>query len=118
MNGMESVRRVARAAKRVLKPGLAVSVAASSFIWIAAGARAETIGGALAKAYVNNPDINQQRAAVRAADEGIPKAFSGFLPTVIADANAGLQQYNLSKAHQADGNFFSEPRGYGLTVTQ
>jgi outer membrane protein len=85
---------------------------------LAGAARAETIDGAIAKAYVNNPDLNQQRAGVRAADEGIPKAFAGFLPTVVADANAGLQQYNLSKAHQADGNFFSMPRGYGLTVTQ
>jgi hypothetical protein len=30
--------------------------------------RAETVGGALVKAYFNNPDINQQRAAVRASD--------------------------------------------------
>ena len=43
--------------------------------------RAETIGGALVKAYFNNPDINQQRAAVRASDENIPKAMSGYRPT-------------------------------------
>ena len=53
-------------------------------------ARAETIGGALAKAYLNNPDINQQRAAVRVQDENIPKANAGYLPTVSAEADAGL----------------------------
>ena len=40
----------------------------------APAAKAETIGGALAKAYLGNPDINQQRAAVRVSDENIPKA--------------------------------------------
>ena len=37
-------------------------------------ARAETMSGALAKAYGYNPDLNQQRAATRAADEGVPRA--------------------------------------------
>jgi outer membrane protein len=117
MLGMRRFQGPLRAARRA--PGFAIAcVALSCAVMLVGAAHAETIGGALAKAYVNNPDINQQRAAVRAADEGIPKAFSGFLPTVSAEADAAVQQYNLSKAHQADGNFFSQPRGYGLTVTQ
>ena len=55
----------------------------------APAAQAETIGGALAKAYLSNPDINQQRAAVRASDENVPKANAGYLPTVSAEADAG-----------------------------
>ena len=46
---------------------LAFAIAAAAGAFLTSGARAETIGGALAKAYLNNPDINQQRAAVRAA---------------------------------------------------
>ena len=57
---------------------------------LATGARAETIGGALAKAYLNNPDINQQRAAVRVQDENIPKANAGYLPNVSAEADAAM----------------------------
>ena len=48
----------------------------------AGASRGETAGGALVKAYLNNPDINTQRAAVRVADEGVPKANAGYLPTV------------------------------------
>ena len=36
-------------------------------------ATAETVNGALIKAYLSNPDINTQRAAVRQTDEACPK---------------------------------------------
>ena len=102
-----------------LAPRLTLGAATlSCAVLFAVAGHAETIGGALAKAYLNNPDINQQRAAVRAQDEGIPKAFAGFLPTVSADADASLQSLWVTKAHTADGYTFSQPRGYGLTVQQ
>ena len=64
----------------------AALLAAAGLATIGAGAgRAETIGGALIKAYLTNPDINTQRAAVRVADEGVPKANAGYLPTVERD---------------------------------
>ena len=56
----------------------------------AGASRGETAGGALVKAYLNNPDINTQRAAVRVADEGVPKANAGYLPTVSAQAISPL----------------------------
>src|SRR5262245_55904900 len=37
---------------------------------------------ALAQAYVNNPVINAQRAALRATDEGVGIALSGYRPTI------------------------------------
>jgi outer membrane protein len=80
--------------------------------------RAETIGGALAKAYLKNPDINQQRAAVRASDENIPKASAAYRPTVSAEADAAAQQYDANIAGEGGGSQFSKPRGYGLTVNQ
>ena len=43
---------------------------------------ADTLPGALAQAYVNNPTVNAQRAALRATDEGVPIALSGYRPTV------------------------------------
>ena len=46
---------------------IGVSIVAMACLWLSTDARAETIGGALAKAYLNNPNLNQQRAAVRAA---------------------------------------------------
>ncbi len=56
----------------------------NAVLWIGAAAvlltspaagKAETMSGALALAYQNNPDLNQQRAGVRAADENIPRRF-------------------------------------------
>jgi len=64
---------------------LAASLAALG----ASAGRAETIGGALVKAYLTNPDINTQRAAVRVADENVPKANAGYLPTVGRRAMSG-----------------------------
>jgi outer membrane protein len=86
---------------------------------VASSAPAETIGGALIKSYLSNPDINAQRAAVRASDEGMPLANSGYLPTVQANLNAGVDSVNASGASGAvPGNNTSLPRGYGVTVQE
>src|ERR1700733_6011904 len=55
-------------------------------------ASADTLPGALMQAYVNNPQLNSQRAVVRATDEGVPQALSGYKPRVTATASTG-QQY-------------------------
>jgi outer membrane protein len=55
-------------------------------------ASADTLPGALIQAYVNNPQLNSQRAVVRATDEGVPQALSGYKPRVTATASTG-QQY-------------------------
>ncbi len=49
---------------------------------------AETILGAMAKAYENNPDLNAARAGLRATDEGVAIAKSGYRPTIAATATA------------------------------
>src|SRR6478736_5705784 len=72
-------------------------LAAASLIALGVSAgRAETIGGALIKAYLTNPDINTQRAAVRVADENVPKANAGYLPTVEATGNIGIERAQTS----------------------
>ena len=88
---------------------------------VAPAAKAETIGGALAKAYLSNPDINQQRAAVRVSDENIPKANAGYLPTVSAETDAALSNSlasGLGPGYPSSLDQSSRPRGYGVTVTQ
>ncbi len=88
---------------------------------LAPAAKAETIGGALAKAYFSNPDINQQRAAVRASDENIPKANAGYLPTVTAETDAARADVEASGLGVGlpDPYFqASLPRGYGVTISQ
>ena len=50
-------------------------------------ASAETIFGALSKAYQNNSQLNSTRAGVRVTDEGVAIAKSGYRPTIAGSAN-------------------------------
>src|ERR1700760_3566013 len=52
---------------------------------------ADTIEAALVRAYQNNPQLNAQRASVRATDENVPQALSGYRPRVAVTASAGTQ---------------------------
>lgn len=64
--------------KAVLIIGLTVSASAAT--------AAETIYGALAKAYENNSTLNSARAGVRVANERVPLAKSGYRPRVQSTA--------------------------------
>src|SRR3954470_22169402 len=55
-------------------------------------AKAQSLEDALANAYVSNPTIESQRAQLRATDELVPQALSGYRPTVEAGANAGYSR--------------------------
>ncbi len=52
--------------------------------------RADTMESALLRAYRNNPQLNAQRASVRAVDEAVPQALSGYRPRVIGTFTAGV----------------------------
>ena len=58
---------------------------------LVASAGAETLESALIQAYQNNPTLNSQRAAVRAIDENVPQALSGYRPRVTVTASGGEQ---------------------------
>jgi len=90
-------------------------------------ALADTIEAALVRAYQGNPQLNAQRAQVRATDEGVPQALSGYRPKVNLTATAGVQYTdstsvvgaNLAGATQRVGNHATEsPRSVGITATQ
>ena len=59
---------------------------------LAAPARAQpkTIQDALAAAYSNNPTLQTSRASLRATDEGVPQALSGWRPSVIIASSIGF----------------------------
>jgi outer membrane protein len=92
---------------------LLTSVAILALALSMGSVKAETIESALARAYANNADLNAQRASVRATDEQVPRAKSGYLPRVTAAAQGGRNNnvYNGSEANLT-------PRGLSLTVTQ
>jgi outer membrane protein len=60
--------------------------------------RAETMSSALARAYAGNPDINQQRAGVRATDENLPRASAAWRPTATANAQYGFNHLDETSA--------------------
>jgi outer membrane protein len=71
-----------------------------AFCAFAPGLRAETLNGALLRAYNNNPVINSGRAGVRALDEKVPQALSGMRPRVNAGAFLGVQENRMVTKQQ------------------
>ena len=77
--------------------GLAVG-AIACLVWPAATlpARGDTVESALMQAYQNNPTLNSQRASVRATDEGVPQALSGYRPRITATGTLGEQYWDTT----------------------
>lgn len=76
-----------------------------------ASAIAETLAGALTRAYHANPEINSGRAAVRADDENVPRALSQFRPRVRMDAYLGFERRrSVSSAFEIENKNLLEPK--------
>lgn len=56
----------------------------------AANGASTTLEEALVQAYQNNPQVNAQRALVRATDEAVPQALSGYRPQISGTYNNGV----------------------------
>ena len=78
-------------------------------------ADAETLSEALATAYESNPTLKAQRAQLRATDEGLPEARSGWRPTLTATGEAGYAEIDNSSS---TGTESLNPRSYGLNLNQ
>ena len=57
-------------------------------------ATADTLEWALVQAYQNNPSLNAQRASLRATDENVPQALSGYRPKLSITAQGGANYTN------------------------
>ena len=92
-------------------------------------AAADTLEWALVQAYQNNPSLNAQRASLRATDENVPQALSGYRPKLTVTANGGYD-YSSTLAHTVNQlsfpntvsyTNFAEPyeqRGVAATASQ
>lgn len=67
----------------------AVLLAAAQLGGVSSRAAADTVQSALMQAYQNNPSLNAQRAALRATDENVPQALSGYRPRLSVVVNGG-----------------------------
>jgi TolC family type I secretion outer membrane protein len=97
-----------------LRVSRSLALAAALLPFAGSTSSAETLFDALAQAYASNPTLLAQRASVRAVDEGVPQALSGWRPTVSAEAGAGLRQSKSSGNREQD----LIPLNGGLSVTQ
>ena len=61
---------------------LITALAGAAWLGGTAGGSAQTLQDALVAAYLTNPDLEAQRAALRATDELVPEALSGWRPTL------------------------------------
>ncbi|WP_430913472.1 TolC family outer membrane protein [Methylobacterium sp. sgz302541] len=92
-----------------------LSVAAA--IAIAPPAGAETLETALARAYSGNPQLNANRAGVRATDENVAAAQAGYRPTVSVEADIGVSKFE-GRVQGSQLNQTTLPGGAGITVNQ
>jgi len=77
-------------------------------------AQSESLTQALTSAYLNNPTLRAARASVRATDETVNQALSGWRPTIRSDGD-----YGRNRADARPGGLVkTKPHGAGIGVTQ
>ena len=74
-------------------------------LMLAAGgvANSETITGAMSRAYDNNPDLAAARAGLRATDEGVAIAKSGYRPTISGSVVGAVTDINGNSTDSVTG---------------
>jgi outer membrane protein len=93
----------------------------AAVLGVPCAARAETLESALAQAYRNNPTLNAQRAALRASDEAVPQALSGYRPRVSGTMDSGYQHFEsttLAAGFFTRTNTNISPRGGNVGLVQ
>ena len=70
------------------------TAAAALAVAYCTAASADTLEWALVQAYQNNPSLNAQRAALRAIDENVPQALSGYRPKVSVTGAGGYEYFD------------------------
>lgn len=78
-------------------------------------ALAETLTGAMAKAYQNNPDLNAARTALRAVDENVTIAKAAMRPHVAGIVEAEASRTRFDKTASKIDTLTSS---YGITISQ
>jgi outer membrane protein len=107
----------------------ALTLGSAAIVAGCTAAVADTLEWALVQAYQNNPSLNAQRAALRATDENVPQALSGYRPKLSITANGGYDyastlSHSVSQAvfpNTVSYTNFAEPyeqRGIGATATE
>ena len=97
---LAAIWRISIVASALSRPVATAILSATALVCVLVGeagtpAHAETISSALARAYAFSPDLNAQRAGLRATDENLPTAVAGYRPTVTAAGDVGYEKLDL-----------------------
>ena len=113
---MNSRRGWGTRARILIAAGTVVGVVGSIPMSVALG---QTLEEVLAQAYQNNPDLRASRARLRATDEGVPQALSGWRPTVNLRGDAGWDRSTSDTGAPTSGRTaYTQPRGGSLVIDQ
>ncbi len=112
-NALPRGRRLVR---RTLGIGLLIAGGLVGAASLSRTALAETLPEALAAAYKYNPRIDAERARLRATDEEVARANSGFRPNISGSADITHDWQKTRPPAPGDGTDTS--KGYSVGVTQ
>lgn len=102
-------------ALRRLLLGAVAAVAVGAFL-SAIPASAETLREALASAYKYNPQLDAQRALLRASDEDVARANAGYRPKVSSLSTIAYQNTNQRPDSASEGA--THPKHVDVTLAQ
>lgn len=94
---------------------IALAAAAATALCVDSAA-AESLREALAAAYKYNPSLDAERARLRAVDEEVPRAMSGYRPQIFGQADVGFQNNNVRPDSASEGKVY--PKGYAFSLEQ
>ncbi len=101
----------------IIRKSLLAATVAPLLMVLPLQASAETLTGAMAKAYENNPDLNAVRAVLRATDENVTIAKAGMRPQIAATASASSIEISDITAPPSP-DFGYNTQSVGISITQ
>jgi outer membrane protein len=78
----------------------------------------QTLNDALVAAYLANPTLERDRANLRAIDEAVPQALSGWRPSLNAFGEVGKRSVDDNSRSAIQGNDNLTPESVGVSITQ
>jgi outer membrane protein len=119
MRGIAHIRRrsISGLSRRLSVLAFATALLTSGALMPVQDVHAQSLPDALSAAYLFNPTLKAARAQLRATDEEVARAKSGYRPTITGDAAfSAFSQTNNLPGGVGEGTF--ETRSYGVTLTQ
>ena len=115
MHRQVSLNWLLRRSRRAL---VLLALSCASLAASQAAATAETLNDAIAQAYRYSPQLDAQRATLRATDEDVSRANAGYRPDIRASADVGRQYNEIEPKTGAGVSGSTSPRGYNIQLTQ